>query len=271
MSACVFALGIRTTPRDATASSPEWPEPWPCYRTGERRPCDLKHSALMFRCWIWWTSYYQRVWRNPAIYPGSRGEGPGFVRPEPWTDDSHDGGSVPIHSKLGKFCGSMQHKKRSTCSPIIPQCAPRQSVDVRTATAAWGHAAFVETCKSSRPMVVGAGHEPCQQNWRHTLADRPAGRSRDSKSVRRSAGLLARPAVCKLWSLRAQHDISRHPDVICISCNRRRYDVPQIGAGLRAHYPHFAKTYAAGCRGIWRATERMKRKRRWYSARWNDI
>src|SRR5215469_10915094 len=119
------------------------------------------------------------------------------------------------------------------------RCPPRQSVGIRTAPAARGFAACLETRKPARPMVAGTGYDACRQDRRHTLAVGPAGRAGNSKSVRRSPGLLADLTVRQFWSVRAaQRYISGHTDAMRTSCSRRRWNDSRIGERLRGADPY---------------------------------
>src|SRR5215831_4025386 len=100
-------------------------------------------------------------------------------------------------------------------------------------------------------MVAGTGYDACRQDRRHTLAVGPAGRAGNSKSVRRSPGLLADLTVRQFWSVRAaQRYFSGHADTMRTSCSRCRWNDPRTGAGLWRADPYLTATDAPGRRGV---------------------
>ena len=52
-------------------------------------------------------------------------------------------------------------QKTADLFPKDGKCAPRQSIDIRVASAARGFAACNETCNSARPLVARTGYESC--------------------------------------------------------------------------------------------------------------
>src|SRR5262245_2567429 len=100
-------------------------------------------------------------------------------------------------------------------------------------------------------MVAGSGDDACRQDWRHTLAAGPAAWAGNAKSIPRSLGVLADLTVRQFWSVRAaQLYISNDPDIVRISCSRRRWNDPRIGEGIWRTDPYLATADAPGRPGF---------------------
>ena len=95
------------------------------------------------------------------------------------------------------------------------------------------------------------GYDACRQDWRHTLAARPAAWAGDAKSIPRSIGVLADLTVYQFWSVRsAQLYIWGDPDAMRPSCSWCRWNDPGIGKRLRGTGAYLATADAPGCQGL---------------------
>src|SRR5262249_30366608 len=83
------------------------------------------------------------------------------------------------------------------------------------------------------PMVAGSGYDACREDWRHTLAARPAAWAGNAKSSPRSLGVLADLTVRQFWSVRAaQLNIWGNPDAMRPSSGWCRWNDLELEKGF---------------------------------------
>src|SRR4029077_16686446 len=117
----------------------------------------------------------------------------------------------------------------------------------------------LETCQSSRSMVVGSGYDPCVQDRRRTMADRATDWAGNAKDFRRSPRLLACVAVRQFWSFcAAELDVYGHIDVVRAGRGRRCCNVRGTGAGLWRPRPRLTGADAPSGQNFGGRTEQPK-------------
>jgi hypothetical protein len=94
-------------------------------------------------------------------------------------------------SARGDLATTRRTHDRQSVSRQSSRCRPCRSQDNT----------YVKTYKRTRQMVAGSSYDACWEDRRHALAIDPARRSGNSKSFRRSSGLLVDFTVRQFWSV----------------------------------------------------------------------